>query len=446
MSRLRVFIATTDGPSEVQSLVEEDPDIRSVVCLNGTTQSLPISKGYDAFVRKPTGVIERLTGNRVYRLDVSRPITGGNSWQLGVYLAHWLQSQGRLAQQNDEADGIILATGEVNARDLSIEPVGHIDEKLASAAELLAAAEEKEMAVTILMPRRDDLPDTAAAIHPVSSVADAQAQLQGRAKSPPPQKPVKTRPVATRGRGTTLVERIPRRFLRRFLGAVALVFCAGTAAGGVMLWQGGPQDWEAMYEDGRLVSLDRALSNAQWPILAELYRDYRFKDATVADDLALTVIGEFPADGGRCAGLRFRDTGMSADALGQTTDDGELIIDDSIPCRIHFELENRSAETRYLWLAVEPEMDYTRFRGRDERGASVQQVVAPGESIRLNIRLPRFRQSELDYRIRAAAYDRASDEISALVSGARETSKKVLQHLENYGVSVLNFTAVVKDP
>ncbi|WP_259780163.1 hypothetical protein [Aestuariispira ectoiniformans] len=455
MNRLRVFIATTDGPSEIQSLVEEDPDIRSVVCLNGTTQSLPISKGYDAFVRKPTGVIERLTGNRVYRLDVSRPITNGNSWQLGVYLAHWLEGEGRLAQQNEDADGIILATGQVNARDLSVEAVGHIPEKLASAQSIIDEALAAGQALTILLPEGDDGPQDDRAVSKVSSIDDAIALLQGTEKtvrtSVPqaeilaPAEPPKEIPKKKAGRPDNTQETAKsRRFFARFLGGSALVVLAGLAAGGFMLWQDGPQEWETLRDDGRLVSLDHALSNAQWPALAKIYRDYRFAGEDLPDNLALSVVGEFPADGGKCAGLRFRDTNTKVEPLGQAAQDGDLTVTGNIPCRIYFELQNKAGDTRYLWLAVEPEMDYTRFRGRDERGKSIQQVVAPGESIRLDIRLPRFRQDQLDYRIRAAAYKKASDEITALVSGARQQSKKELQNLERYGVSVLNFTTVVK--
>ena len=127
--KLRIYIATTDGPSEIQSITEEDPDISSVVCLDGTSQALPITPGYDAFVRKPTGVIERLTGHRVYRMDVSRPISNGSSWQLGAYLAHLLLHRGCLAQKGEPANGVLFVTGAVGSRDLNVESVGHISEK-----------------------------------------------------------------------------------------------------------------------------------------------------------------------------------------------------------------------------------------------------------------------------------------------------------------------------
>ncbi|HJP53297.1 MAG TPA: hypothetical protein QF556_01070, partial [Rhodospirillales bacterium] len=92
MNAVRVYIATTQGPSEVQRIAEEDPKVRSVVCLDGTSEALPISAAYDAFVRKPTGVIEKNFGHSVYRLDVSERISDGKSWQLGFFAAHALFS------------------------------------------------------------------------------------------------------------------------------------------------------------------------------------------------------------------------------------------------------------------------------------------------------------------------------------------------------------------
>ena len=104
MKSIRVFIATTDGPAEVQRIAEEDPDVKSVVCLDGKAVALPISPDYDAFVRAPTGVIERSYGHRAFRLDVSREISSGLSWQLGIFIAHALHVAGRLAEDGTTAD------------------------------------------------------------------------------------------------------------------------------------------------------------------------------------------------------------------------------------------------------------------------------------------------------------------------------------------------------
>src|ERR1700742_3286956 len=103
--KLRVLIATTNGPVEVQLLTEEDPVIgRSVACIGGTTQTADIARAYHPFVARPTGLIEGRFGHSCFRLDLSGRIDAGSSWQLGVLAAHALLANGRLAQENDDAD------------------------------------------------------------------------------------------------------------------------------------------------------------------------------------------------------------------------------------------------------------------------------------------------------------------------------------------------------
>lgn len=126
---IRVAIATTRGPSLVQRITPEDPDVRSVVCLDGKAMPLPISTSYDHFVRVPTGVIERRFGHCAYRMDVEQPIDDGASWQLGVYLAHALAAAGRLAGRGQQEEALLWCTGEVDA-ELTVRPVEHVAEKL----------------------------------------------------------------------------------------------------------------------------------------------------------------------------------------------------------------------------------------------------------------------------------------------------------------------------
>src|SRR5579862_3420763 len=95
--KLRVLIPTTSGIVEVLLLTEEDPSIRrSVACVGGTTETADIAAAYNAFVSRPTGIIEELFGHPCYRLDVSGPIDAGSSWQLGILIAHALHAVDRL--------------------------------------------------------------------------------------------------------------------------------------------------------------------------------------------------------------------------------------------------------------------------------------------------------------------------------------------------------------
>lgn len=136
--KLRVLIATTNGPVEIQLLTEEDAAIgRCVACIGGTTETADIASAYHAFVVRPTGVIEGRFGHSCYRLDVSARIDAGSSWQLGVLAAHALLAAGRLAQENDVADGILWVTGSVRPVDLTVGAVSHVPEKLANSLDRL---------------------------------------------------------------------------------------------------------------------------------------------------------------------------------------------------------------------------------------------------------------------------------------------------------------------
>ena len=151
MTAVRVYVATTDGPSEIQRIAEEDPEVRSVVCLNGTSEALPISAAYDAFVRKPTGIIERLFGHPVFRMDVATRISDGRSWQLGVFAAHALRAVDRLAQRNAPAGRAVWLTGTVDS-DLKVGPVDHVAEKLKNSQPLFAKLRAEGVPVTVFLP------------------------------------------------------------------------------------------------------------------------------------------------------------------------------------------------------------------------------------------------------------------------------------------------------
>ena len=155
---IRVFIATTQGPSEVQRLAEEDPSVRSVICLQGKAIALPVSPDYDAFVRRPTGVIEAVFGHPAYRLDLAQPVTGGLSWQLGALVVHGLHAEGRLAGRDEDPQRVLWATGEVD-RELKLLPVEHLAQKIQSSAELFRALLRDRVPVTLCLPEdnRDEL-------------------------------------------------------------------------------------------------------------------------------------------------------------------------------------------------------------------------------------------------------------------------------------------------
>jgi hypothetical protein len=155
-AKVRVLIPTTVGVVEVLLLTEEDPALgRSVACIGGTTEVADIDAGYDAFVARPTGVVERLFGHRCYRLDLSGPIDAGSSWQLGVLAAHALHAAGRLAQEGEAAECVIWATGTVRSVDLSVGAVSHLGEKVALSLDRLRQEVEGGQRVMVVLPAQD---------------------------------------------------------------------------------------------------------------------------------------------------------------------------------------------------------------------------------------------------------------------------------------------------
>jgi len=159
--KCHVFIATTQGLVAVQDIeLIDDPDVMSIVCLNGTAQSLNISNAYHNFVKKGSGIIQKDFNGQSYRVDVSDNIDHGNSWQLGFYIAHFLASVDLLGDgKPNEGDKIFCLTGEVNIKDKSVKNVEHIITKLALAQTQIKAWQSSGFEVKFLLPEQNKLKD-----------------------------------------------------------------------------------------------------------------------------------------------------------------------------------------------------------------------------------------------------------------------------------------------
>jgi len=198
VSAVRVLIATTAGPVAVQRITEEDPDVNSVICLAGKAVALPVSAAYDAFVRNPTGVIQRNFGHPAFRLDVSDKIDEGYSWQLGVYAAHALKRAHRLAGPSDAAGSALIATGEVD-RDLMLHPVDGVTDKIAKLENELAGLMAEAEGALIAVPAGTEAPWIEAfggwpgvEVMAVANVHDLLQRLgiEAAPKSAPPPPPI----------------------------------------------------------------------------------------------------------------------------------------------------------------------------------------------------------------------------------------------------------------
>ena len=169
---VRVYLGTTEGPVAIERVTREAAQ-QSAICFKRTTQVLPVSAGYDAFVRPPSGVVEREFGPfepGAFRLDVSAAIADGESWQLGVYLAHALAAAGSLGGPEDAAERAVWATGEVR-NDLRVAAVGHLADKLRASRGLLADLAADGIPITLVVPKdnRDALADAPPGVEVVAA-------------------------------------------------------------------------------------------------------------------------------------------------------------------------------------------------------------------------------------------------------------------------------------
>jgi len=111
-----------------------------------------LDKAYSDFIAGGTGVIERLYRHGSFRLEVSQEIDHGSSWQLGVFLAHGLHAAARLAEKNQTAGTVVWATGEVRY-DLSVGPVGHVEDKLRLSLQHLKSLAAEGRRVVVALPK-----------------------------------------------------------------------------------------------------------------------------------------------------------------------------------------------------------------------------------------------------------------------------------------------------
>jgi hypothetical protein len=148
----KVFIPTTRGAVQVLSITREAPDIRSVLCIEGSFEALPVSSRYEQFVRRPTGVIEKLLGEGSYRTDLDAPVTQGDSWQLGILCAHVLDGSTLFSgtRERRQAGRTIWASGEVSPA-LEVRPVDHMRQKFTESLAILQGLHDGGEQITVLL-------------------------------------------------------------------------------------------------------------------------------------------------------------------------------------------------------------------------------------------------------------------------------------------------------
>ncbi len=452
MNSVRVYIATTEGPAEIQRITEEDPGIKSVVCLDSKAMALPISAGYDAFVREPTGVIEKCFGHSAFRMDVSRHISEGMSWQLGVFAAHALFSAGRLAGKREAAAQAIWLTGEVN-RDLEVGAVDHVAEKLRRSGRLFSKLETDGIPVMVFLPREDftELDESWLREHGIGTQSRRIVPVDGAGDlfcalgldEPTPPRESKIRPEETE---TTLPLRLPAARTALVMGGLAVL----AVLLGVTAWRSGVADWLALAEGGDFGKLDAAFSKVEndacspCKLILRGYQAFLASAAPYDDDLALVAVETRAPEGKSCAAVHFGTAEPEVVEVARSAAGQFKAISARGLCALEYRLTNRDGPA-YVWAVVSEGEGYSTFV---RTKPSLQgYLMSEGSADSLRVELRRRIKEPLTYRILVIAsarpfadvLDWLAREVTALGPRLDAVTWAGLQaRLENGGVTVLS--------
>ncbi len=380
--RVQVVVATTEGPSTVLRVTPEDPSLRSVVCLGRGTTVLPISRAYDAFVRAPTGVVERAVGHRSFRTDVSAPIDDGDSWQLGLYLAHRLKAAGRLAEDGEPADLVLWTTGAVDG-DLAVRPVAQVDGKLRRSAGLFGA-EGARVLVVVPADRTDALTDLPAGMR--SRAVRTVAEILGEIGLEPPPKPARS------GR------------LRWTLAGLAV---AAVVAGAVALV---PRP-QAPAVDPTPIPLSPGTPDpavAPPDVAAPVFEP---------SAVELTVLEARPQDGTACGG---GERLVAADPGGPTAPG---------VCAVVARAANGGAGTGFMWLVVLAEGTFREYATGSRSADATVGPLAPGTAAEVRVAAPTWVRRPVAFRVLMVLADREYEQVTRALAVVDALSAEDLDRL-----------------
>lgn len=194
----QVYIATTQGLVHIQAITAlgdaqlgQVPNnlqtLRSMVTINRTVKVAGISQDYAAFVEPAQGIIQTIFGGQAYRLNIDNAIDVGNSWQLGVYLAHALHANGHLSQLSNsqgntaENDTIFIASGAINTLDLSVIEVSALVQKTLTSSAQIQQWQAQGKSLYFLIPKanfKQVLPDLTMPVTAIESIEQLHQLLK----------------------------------------------------------------------------------------------------------------------------------------------------------------------------------------------------------------------------------------------------------------------------
>jgi len=156
VKKYTVIIPTTNDVVGINDIVKEDPLVSSVICENNNLEALPISPFYNSFVKSPTGIIDKLVGHSSFRIDITKPIHNGKSWQLGIAIAHIFSKHNILNFSNEnqlltkKTGEIIWASGTINSN-LEIKKINYLDQKIDNSMNFLKNCTENGIRTNIIL-------------------------------------------------------------------------------------------------------------------------------------------------------------------------------------------------------------------------------------------------------------------------------------------------------
>ena len=156
MKKYTIIIPTTNNVVGINDIVKEDPLVSSVICENNNLEALPISPFYNSFVKSPTGIIEKLVGHPSFRIDITKPIHNGKSWQLAIAIAHIFFKNNILNFSNEnqlltkKTEEIIWASGTINSN-LEIKKINYLDQKIYNSMNFFKNCIQNKIQINIIL-------------------------------------------------------------------------------------------------------------------------------------------------------------------------------------------------------------------------------------------------------------------------------------------------------
>ncbi len=162
MTTYTVVIPTTNYLVGISNITIENPIVSSVICENNNLEALPISNRYDSFVKSPTGIIEKLTGKSSYRVDLTKKIDQGVSWQLPMAIAHVLHNKNLLKFSSiqslcsDNHSQIIWTSGKITSN-LEIHPINFLEKKIENSIEFFKSCLKNKIIINIVLSTKNEI-------------------------------------------------------------------------------------------------------------------------------------------------------------------------------------------------------------------------------------------------------------------------------------------------